>query len=90
VTVPVCQPQSPNGQVLIWDGTGSCVYSKRLEQGEFACLWRELAGQRLSLTVNELQLFLEGGKLVGNIELRPARVLAQKLPSKTGRASFVA
>lgn len=58
-------------KVLFWDGTGLCVYSKRLEQGQFASLWREPAGQRLQLTVNELQLFLEGSKLVGKVELSP-------------------
>jgi len=58
-------------KVLLWDGTGLCVYSKRLEQGRFACLWREPDGQRLQLTVNELQLFLDGSKLVGKMELSP-------------------
>jgi transposase len=26
-------------KVLLWDGTGLCVYHKRLEQGRFAALW---------------------------------------------------
>jgi hypothetical protein len=25
-------------KVLVWDGTGLCIYGKRLEQGRFACL----------------------------------------------------
>lgn len=57
-------------KVLLWDGTGLCIYSKRLEQGRFACLWREPGG-RLRLTVSELHLFLEGSKLVGKVELSP-------------------
>jgi len=28
-------------KVLLWDGTGLCIYAKRLERGRFACLWRE-------------------------------------------------
>jgi transposase len=28
-------------KVLLWDGTGLCIYAKRLEQGRFACLWRD-------------------------------------------------
>ncbi len=58
-------------KVLMWDGTGLCVYSKRLEQGQFACLWREPGGARLRLTLSELHLFLEGSKLVGKVELSP-------------------
>lgn len=26
-------------KVLLWDGTGLCIYMKRLEHGRFACLW---------------------------------------------------
>jgi transposase len=28
-------------KVLLWDGTGLCIYAKRLERGRFACLWRD-------------------------------------------------
>lgn len=58
-------------KVLLWDGTGLCIYSKRLEQGCFACLWREPGRPRLQLTMSELQLFLEGSTLVGKMELSP-------------------
>jgi transposase len=60
-------------KVLLWDGTGLCIYAKRLEQGRFACLWREAtAGAPLRLTMSELQLFLEGSALVGRVPLSPA------------------
>lgn len=58
-------------KVLVWDGTGLCIYSKRLEQGRFACLWRAPGEARLRLTMSELSLFLEGSKLVGKMELSP-------------------
>lgn len=58
-------------KVLVWDGTGLCVYSKRLEQGRFACLWRQPEEGRLQLTMSELALFLEGSKLVGRMSLSP-------------------
>ena len=48
-------------KVLLWDGTGLCIYAKRLEQGRFACLWRDADKAILKLTLNELQLFLEQG-----------------------------
>lgn len=58
-------------KVLLWDGTGLCVYAKRLERGRFACLWQEVGVTPLELTVNELQLYLEGSALVGRVQLSP-------------------
>ena len=41
-------------KVLLWDGTGLCIYAKRLEQGRFACLWRNAAARSVPLTMSEL------------------------------------
>lgn len=57
-------------KLLFWDGTGLCVYAKRLERGCFAALWRE-DGEALKLTQSELALFLEGATLVGKVALSP-------------------
>ena len=59
-------------KVLLWDGTGLCIYAKRLERGRFACLWRDTDAPSLRLTMSELQLFLEGSTLVGRVALSPA------------------
>ena len=59
-------------KVLMWDGTGLCIYAKRLEQGRFAALWRDDHAAKLTLTMSELQLFLEGSTLVGRLTLSPA------------------
>ena len=58
-------------KVLLWDGTGLCIYAKRLERGRFACLWRAADARVVRLTMSELQLFLEGSTLVGRIPLSP-------------------
>lgn len=58
-------------KVLLWDGTGLCLYAKRLERGRFAALWKDEGTSSLSLTITELQLFLEGSALVGKITLTP-------------------
>jgi transposase len=58
-------------KVLVWDGTGLCVYAKRLERGRFASLWTGEPRRNLGLTVTELQLFLEGSALVGRVQLSP-------------------
>lgn len=62
-------------KVLHWDGTGLCVYAKRLERGRFARLWEEETESTVRLTLSELQLFLEGSKLVGKISLSPPEIV---------------
>ena len=58
-------------KVLHWDGTGLCLYAKRLEKGKFACLWSMEASDPVRLTTTELSIFLDGSKLVGKISLSP-------------------
>jgi len=58
-------------KVLMWDGTGLCLYSKRLEKGRFAQVWGDTPAE---LTVAELQLFLEGSHLVGKVRVSPAKL----------------
>lgn len=60
-----------SAKVLLWDGTGLCIYAKRLERGRFACLWRAQNTGPLVLTLSELSLFLEGCALVGRTPLSP-------------------
>jgi transposase len=75
-------------KVLLWDGTGLCIYAKRLERGRFACLWRDATAMVVRLTMSELQLFLEGSALVGRVALSPAPFVlggAQKTLAATGR-----
>ena len=75
-------------KVLLWDGTGLCIYAKRLERGRFACLWRDADPRVVHLTMSELQLFLEGSTLVGRVALSPAPFLldeTQKLLARRSR-----
>ena len=58
-------------KVLHFDGTGLCLYVKRLERGRFAALWRDEAAGQMTLTVSELDLFLDGSALVGRLPLTP-------------------
>ena len=58
-------------KILLWDGTGLCIFQKRLERGRFACLWRDGAQGPLRLTSSELALFVEGCQLVGREQLSP-------------------
>jgi len=72
-------------KVLLWDGTGLCVFAKRLEQGRFAALWERTEGTQIELTAAELGLFLDGCELVGQRrlsppEIDPKRLLFPRLP----------
>ena len=58
-------------KVLYWDGTGLCVFAKRLEKGRFAAPWERGNGEGLRLTVSELALLLEGSEIVGKMSLSP-------------------
>lgn len=58
-------------KVLLWDGTGLCIYAKRLERGRFTAPWMQ-GQQALEMTMSELALLLEGSKLAGKVALSPA------------------
>lgn len=61
-------------KVLWWDGTGLCIYAKRLEQGRFAALWGRVRDGQVELSAAELALFLEGCLEVGRRRLSPLAV----------------
>lgn len=65
-------------KVLLWDGTGLCIFMKRLERGRFADLCSG-NGKVVRLTASELALFIEGCTLVGKKSLSPAAVLRDDL-----------
>jgi len=67
-------------KVLLWDGTGLCIFQKRLEKGTFAKLWRD-DGTVVRLTQSELALFIEGCVLVGKQTLSPIAVERKTLVS---------
>lgn len=68
-------------KVLLWDGTGLCIFAKRLEQGRFAALWERTRGSEIELTSTELALFLEGCRLVGRERISPPEIDPKRLIS---------
>lgn len=61
-------------KVLLWDGTGLCIFMKRLERGQFANIWRDEGEPNVELTGSELALFIEGCRLVGSRSLSPSAI----------------
>ena len=66
-------------KALLWDGTGLCIYQKRLERGRFALLWRRSDKEMFEMTLSELALFFEGSTLVGALRLSPPPTSPQVL-----------
>jgi transposase len=46
-------------KVLYFDGTGLCLLSKRLEQGQFGAPWKQ---RRSEMTLSQLALFIDGSE----------------------------
>ncbi len=70
-----------SAKVLLFDGTGLCIYQKRLESGRFACLWERQGESGVELTQSELALFLEGCRIVGRESLSPPSIMRKTLAS---------
>ena len=45
-------------KILYWDGSGLCLFAKRLEKGRF--VWPPIIDERLHLTPGQLKLLVEG------------------------------
>jgi len=67
-------------KVLFWDGTGLCIFQKRLERGRFVAPWERHGGAALTMTQSELALFLEGSKAV-RTSLSPAMLFSPTIRS---------
>lgn len=64
-----------SAKVLLWDGTGLCIYGKRLSRKRFSKLWSGVEqGQPLRMTHAELRLFLEGADLARRLPISPSEV----------------
>lgn len=61
-----------SAKVLLWDGTGLCIYAKRLCKKRFTKLWSDTESVvPMTLTHAELSLFLEGADLSGKLPISP-------------------
>lgn len=65
-------------KVLLFDGTGLCIYMKRMDKGHFAAPWRR-PGEHFEMTTSELALFLEGSLLLEKFSLSPAKITDKDL-----------
>jgi transposase len=68
-------------KVLFWDGTGLCIFQKRLERGRFVAPWDRPGDAAFTMTGSELRLFIEGSEKV-RWPLSPDVFSAGKPPSE--------
>lgn len=69
-------------KILVWDGTGLCIFAKRLTLGTFAKLWRD-DGKTVRLSQRELAMFIEGSTFFAR---RPAIAIGEKKTVVSDRA----
>lgn len=69
-------------KVLYFDGTGLCLFSKRLEVRRFATPWKGPMSRSLELTMAELALFIEGSEALGRVPLSPPLLRRADLRTK--------
>lgn len=58
-------------KVLFFDGTGLCLFAKRLDKGRFAAVFERARRGVVQMTPSELQLFIEGSEAIGRVDLSP-------------------
>jgi transposase len=62
-------------KILTWDGSGLCLFAKRLEKGKF--VWPPIVEGALQLTAAQLALLLEGidwGRTIAPPQTERARI----------------
>jgi transposase len=52
-------------KVLYFDGTGLCLFAKRLDKGRFACVADRARHRPVKMTLSELTQFIEGSERIG-------------------------
>ena len=70
-------------KVLYFDGTGMCLFAKRLEKGLFSAAWKRAKSHRgFEMTLSELALFIEGSEMATRMPLSPSLLSKADLRTK--------
>lgn len=70
-------------KLIWWDGTGFCLFQKRLAKGRFAAPWLHLVDESVVISSSQLALFFDGSPLafmsVLCEEIQPQKITTQML-----------
>lgn len=77
-------------KVLLWDGTGLCIYAKRMERARFAKLWGAGEEKEIELTSAELGAYLDGWDRVETTRISAAEFRPKALTISRGSATIAA
>lgn len=69
-------------KVIWWDGTGFCLFQKRLAKGHFAAPWEHLHDGAVSISSSQLAIFFEGNALAFMGVLSPEEIVPKKITTK--------
>jgi transposase len=68
-------------KALYFDGTGLCLFCKRLVTGHFVAPWMRPGSGPIELTMSELALLIEGSELVMRARLSPEAYVPREATS---------
>lgn len=71
-------------KVIWWDGSGFCLFQKRLSKGHFAAPWEHAHQGAVSMSASQLAIFFEGNSLAFMGVLSPEEIGPQKLTTQIG------
>ncbi|MCP4446877.1 MAG: IS66 family insertion sequence element accessory protein TnpB [Myxococcales bacterium] len=74
-------------RVLLFDGTGLCIYMKRMDKGRLAAMWRR-SSVDVEMTMSELSLFLDGALLLATVSLPPKQIAPSDLAVGAGSSNL--
>ena len=62
---PFVSKNRKRAKVLYFDGTGLCLFAKRLDKGRFAAVADRSRSRSIKMTLSELTQFIEGSECIG-------------------------
>ena len=70
-------------KLLAFDGTGLCIFMKRIAKGRFAAPWQRAHDEVITMSTSELSLFIEGSQFAFIGALSPSPVVMKPVVTRS-------